>query len=221
LQRPGVEKKGIIISVEKSTGVMVGYAVVGKSGNLWEFAYDPQKEGKEIVTLLLRKVEDYLQSVGSSSVNFAAPQRDRVVSEVCRDFGYAITPSPQMFCAVLNYSNLLSSLSSNVLINLRTKFSDTFLIEIEQAPAWIDPKVFLEVNRNNVRIACEPCTPTVTLKIDNVSLSSILFGNMSPLSALLRMKFRVKPVSKVLTALNFLSQLQVKEKWSFPLSEYG
>jgi hypothetical protein len=221
LQRPDVEKSGIIISVEKSTGVIVGYAVAGKSGNLWELAYDHQKDGKKIVALLLRKAEDYLQGAGASSVNLAAPQMDRVVSKVCRDFGYATTPSPQMFCAVLNYSNLLTSLSNNVLTNLKTKFNDTFLIEIEQAPIWIDHEIFLEVNRNNVRVSCEPCTPTVKLKIDNISFSSILFGNSSPLSAFLKLKLKVKPVSKVLTALSFLSQLQVKDKWSFSLSEYG
>lgn len=221
LQRPDVEKSGIIISVEKSNGVIVGYAVAGKSGNLWELAYDPLKDGKEIVALVLRKAEDYLQSVGASSINLAAPQMDRVVSEVCRDFGYAITPSPQMFCAVLNYSTLFASLSNNVSTNLKTRFSDTFLIKIEQAPLWIDHEIFVEVNRNNVRVSCEPCKPTVSLKIDNVSLSSILFGNISPLSAFLRLKLKVKPVSKVLTALSFLSQLQVKDKWSFPLSEYG
>lgn len=63
MERPDVEKEGVLVVVDGNDTV-VGYAVVGKSGNMWEFSYDPERNGEEIVSLLFESSKQYLRKNG-------------------------------------------------------------------------------------------------------------------------------------------------------------
>jgi hypothetical protein len=221
LNRSDVERPGIIVAVTKDKKTIVGYVVAGKSGNLWELAYDPLNDERGVVTFLLEKAEEYLLSIGANSVNLAAPQTDKTVRHICRTFGYADVPSPHMFFAVLNYESLLKLLAKNLSTELKTTFKETIHITIEKAPSWIEHDLFIEINKDGIHKVSNHCSPEFNIKTDYFTLSSMLFGNTTPLNALLRLKLKVTPAKKTVVAVKILSQLKLKTEWAFPLSEFG
>ena len=52
----------MIITKDKE---IVGYAVVGKTGDVWELSYNPQLDSKIIVEKLISFALDYAVSVGT------------------------------------------------------------------------------------------------------------------------------------------------------------
>ena len=97
LQRPDVDKNGILVAFSKHSEEIVGYVVAGKSGYLWELSYDPQFDGEEVVSLLLDEATLYVEAAGASSVNFTAPQKDAVIRRVTEKLGFVVSEPPQMF----------------------------------------------------------------------------------------------------------------------------
>lgn len=55
---------------------VVGYVVVGRSGNIWELCYDRGFDGEKIVSLLLDEATHYLERGGATSMSFNAPMED-------------------------------------------------------------------------------------------------------------------------------------------------
>jgi hypothetical protein len=82
LERPNVEKKGIIVAFDRREGNMTGYAVAGKSGSLREIPYGPEENGRKIVSLLLDNAMAYLENAAASSINFNAPREDQIIKQV-------------------------------------------------------------------------------------------------------------------------------------------
>ncbi len=221
LQRPDVEKEGILLALDKNSQEIVGCVVAGKSGYLWELSYDPDRDGEEIVSLLLVKATTYLDRTGVSSVNFAAPQKDQIIKQACNKRGFVDSAPPKMFLSVLNLTRLVSSIAENKANQLMAKFDEALLIKIKDAPFWIADAVFIRINRKEVVVEDKPQASTMQLQTDYVTFSSLLFGNISPFGAFIRGKLKLKPLSKVSKMLKILSHLQIGAEWSFQLSDYG
>ena len=221
LQRPDVEKEGVLLVLDKSNQQMLGYAVAGKSGNLWELSYDPDADGEEIVSLLLDNATAYLERKGASSISFAAPRKDLTMKQVCKEHGFVDSMPPQMFLSVLNINSLVSSIAEKKASELKAKFDEVILIKIKDAPFWVDDAVFIRVNPRELVVEDKPQASTLQVETDYVTLSSLLFGDVSPLSAFVRRKLTVKPLSKISKTLKLLSYLQIGAEWSFQLSDYG
>jgi hypothetical protein len=66
LDRPDVEKEGIMVVVNR--GRIVAYAVVGKSGNIWESCFDDAHDKKALLSLVLERAIEYLTRVGSDLI---------------------------------------------------------------------------------------------------------------------------------------------------------
>jgi hypothetical protein len=221
IKRPDVERNGIIVALDNDSKEIAGYVVAGKSGYLWELAYNPQSDGESIVSLLLDKATTYIESAGASSVNFNAPQKDRVIKRVCQKRGFVASEPPKMFLSVLNLRELVSLLADNKASELLQKYDETILIKIEDAPFWVDAAIFVHINKVGIKVGNESQVPTIQLGTDYTTFSSILFGNQSPFSAFVHAKLKIKPLSKIYTMLKVLSALQVNTAWFYPLSDYG
>lgn len=220
LKRPDVEQESLFIVVDGEENV-VGYAVVGRSGSIWELCYDPGYDGEEIVSLLLDKAICYLERVGATSINFNAPKEDPIVKQVCSKLGYAILPPPKMFLSVLNFRKLLSLLVKDRKEELMTRFNEAVLLKLKDAPFWINDTVFIKISRDGVQVGGEPQSPTIQMETDIATFSSLLFGTLSPFQSLIHLKLRVKPFWKTHILLKLLSFLRVRTTWFFPLSDYG
>ena len=220
LARPDVEKESIFLVSNQNSKKLVGYAVIGKSGTVWELAYDPQSDGKEIVAVLLEQATEYLANVGASSVNFTAPQNDPIMKLVCKKLGFTAGLPPKMFLSVLNLENLFSILASNTSKELKA-FNESILIIVMAAPQWVSNSVLLKLTSEGATVENGGQEPTIQLQVDYFTLVSLLFGNISPINAFFHSKLKVKPFRKIFTAVKILAYLQIKTLWSFQMSEYG
>jgi hypothetical protein len=219
--RPDVEQEGVLLAFEQKSKELVGYVVAGKSGTLWELSYDPEKDGVEIVSLLLDKVMNYLAIAEAPSIGFTAPQKDTIIKQVCEERGFTCNEAPKMFLGVLNINGLISLLANNKVNELTTRFDEAISVKIENAPSWINDTLFLQITRNGIVVENEPREPTIQLQTDYLTLSSLLVGNITSFDAFIHSKLKIKPLSKILTALKLLSHLNIGAEWSFQLSEYG
>lgn len=220
LERPDVTKEGVIVALDKMNKTTVGYVVAGKSGNLWEMCYDPNENGKEIVAQLLEKAISYLENQGAASITFNALKDDKVVKDFCEKNGFSVSPTPQMFLSALNIQSLVTSLANYKAAEL-VRFDEELLIKISKAPFWIDDTVTMKINANGISISNLKGKPTIEVKVDYLTLSSMLFGKTSPTRRFARSQLKVAPLSKLSTALKILSELRINSKWSFQLSDYG
>jgi hypothetical protein len=220
LARPDVESDGIILAVDKVSKEIVGYVVAGKSGNLWELSYDPEKSGYDIVLLLLEAAMQYLEKVGASSVNFVAPQRDTVVREVCHKLGFAVSPPPNILVSVLDFQVLVSSIANSRISELE-KFNESISVHVQNAPSWVASNFHVKINKKGVTVENVTKKAAIDVQIDYQDLSALFFGQLSPLRAFLGFKLKIKPLSKVWTSLKLLSNLKIDSEWAFQLSEFG
>ena len=220
LERPDVEREGLFVVVDGDESV-VGYAVVGGSGNVWELCYDSERDGEGIVSLLLDKAVCYLERVGATSVTFNVLKEDQVLNRVRGKFGFAVLPPPQMFLSVLNFRKFFSVLLNSKKEELMTEFDEAVVVKLTDAPFWVDATFFIQINQDGVTVGSKSESPTVQVETDVITLSSLLFGKSSPFQSLIRLKLRVSPFWKIPTLLRLLSSLQVRAAWFFPLSDYG
>jgi hypothetical protein len=221
LERPDVERNGIILALDNKTKEIVGYVVAGKSGYVWELSYDPQCDGKQVLSLLLNEAATYIEGAGGSSVNFNAPQKDVLIRRVCKQHGFVASEPSKMFLSVLNFQSLFSSLAENKTNELTKKYNESLLIKIRDAPSWLDDAIFMKIDQLGVVVAKEAQVHSIQLHTDYITLFSVLFGKRSSRNAFIHAKFKIKPWSKILTALKLINDLRVKADWFYPLSDYG
>jgi ribosomal protein S18 acetylase RimI-like enzyme len=218
LDRPDVEKKRIIIVVcgEK----IVGYAVVGKSGNIWEFCFDHAYDGKKIASLILGEAIEYLENFGAESATLNVPFEDLLAKEVCQRFGFVEVPSERLYLGVLDFERFLQLLVSAKKEKLKG-FNDEVLITFRNAPFWIDPHISVKVENWNTQIEEVNKRHKVLIETDIETFTSILFGTAKPLWAWLRFRLKIHPLRKVRDALKLLSSLSLNNPWFFPGSDFG
>ena len=221
LQRPDVEKEGIMVAFDQTTRKMVGYVVAGKSGSLWELTCSPRPDKEEIVKLLLDNAVSYLKKKETASVSFNAPQADLVITKVCKENGFATSVPQKMFLSVLNLQSLISLIANSKAERLKEKFEEKLLIKIKDAPFWVSDTIRLKISHEAIAVGEGSDNSTIQIDVDYLTFCALLFGNSSSLSAVLHSRLKVKPLHKTLTLLKLLSDLRITANWSFPLSEYG
>ena len=221
LQRPDVENNGVILVLDKCNGELAGYVVVGKSGSLWELCYNQKSDGEVIVTILLNQAIAYLNNINAPSIKFLALESDPIIRRVSRELGFTACRPPQMFLSILNLRSLVSAIVSDKASSLKKEFNETLLIKVKGSPFWLNDTLVIKINGEGVNVGNIPQETTVSLETDYFTLSSLLFGNTTPLSALLRLKLKARPLFKIPIALKMLSSLQLHADWAFQLSDYG
>jgi hypothetical protein len=220
LQRPDVEREGLLAATDRHNKI-VGYAVIGKSGSIWELCYDSEREGQEIVSLLLSESLHYLKKVGATSVSLNAPAEDNAVRCVCKRLSFSMIPPPKMFLSIYDFSVFLSALIERRKHKLMTRFEETLLVKLADAPSWIEDTLIIKIDRNGVQVCNEIQSPTIMLITDVVTFSSLLLSIESPVRSLIRSKLKIRPFRKIPTLLKILLSLRIEANWFYPLSDFG
>jgi hypothetical protein len=219
LERPDVRREGIFLLFDKESGDLEGYAVAGLSGNIWEFCCKPNLDA---ALILLEKAVSYLEGVGLSAVNVNVPEGNEVLNEACRKAGFAKVDVHKMFVGVLSFSKLLSILIEEGRTFLCNKFNEKICVIIQDAPFWIEKNLSVSINRNGIDVfegSVE--SPTVLVKTNVKTLSSVLFGIIRPTRAVLGFKMRVKPFWKIPSVIRFLDSVRLRDVWFWPLGDFG
>lgn len=218
LSRPDVNEESIVI-VNKEEKI-VGYAVVGKSGNIWELCYDPMYDGEVVVSKLLNWALDYLRNVGSDFVMLNAPVKDEVVRKVCQELDFAETPPSFMFVSVLDFSRLICEI-----LRSRKEMLDicgVFWFRLKNCPSWGNDSFCIQVRKDDVSVMEEVVNnPEMVIDADMSTLISCIFGTENIWNALVTSKVRFRPFWKIRKFLKLFSLLQVKSPWFMPRADGG
>ncbi len=220
LKRPDVEREGLFVVTDENENI-VGYAVVGRSGSIWELSYDPTQGGEKILSLLLNESVGYLEKVGATSITFNAVIEDNVTRQVCKKLGFATLPSHEMFLSVLNFRELVFLLVRSKKEELMKKFDEVVIVKLNDVPFWVNGTIFIRISRDGVHVGNETQSHTIYMETDFITFSSLLLGILEPFKSLISLKLKVRPFWKIPTLLGLLSAMQIKGKWFFPLSDHG
>jgi hypothetical protein len=219
LERPDVRREGVFLLFDEESGNLEGYVVAGLSGNIWEFCCTPRVDA---ALLLIERAIRYLEDLGVSAVNVNVPEGNEVLNEACRKAGFAKVDVHKMFVGVLSFSKLLSILVEERKNFLCSKFKEKFCVMIQDAPFWIEKTLSVDIKRDGVNVFEGLIdSPTVFVKTDVRTLSSVLFGVLNPTHAFLKFKMKVKPFWKIPRFVEFLNSVRLKDAWFWPLGDFG
>ena len=221
LQRPDVEVDGILIAQDEKAEI-VGYTVIGKSGNIWEFCYNSEKDGKEIISLLLNNAIRYLNKVNAPSISLNAPINDHLLNQECQKFGFSTYSSPLVCLSIIDYQKLLTLIIDDKHLENQIKEKITIKLRNEQSPVQNPP--VLTINAGKVQVASSingNVNNGIYLETDETTFSSLIFGNSSPFKSFMLSKLKIRPFWKFYSMLKFLSSMKLKPDWYLQLGDYS
>lgn len=220
LKRPDVTKSGIFLAFDEGTGDLEGYVVAGLSGNIWEFCCRPDRE--EVALTLLDRAVSYLESMSVSAANLNVPEDDDFLNKVCKKMDFAKVNVNKMFVGVLSFNKLVSLLIQDKTAPICKKFNEKICIIVKDAPFWIEKAVSVNIYNDEVDVSEDMLeSPTISVQTDFKTLSSVLFGILSPWRAFLGFKMSIKPFWKVPTLMGFLNSISLDNSWFWPLADFG
>lgn len=219
LSRPGISEEGIVVALD--AGRVVGYSAVERSGNILEFCYDPNHDGKTVVSMLLDWCVDYVKSQGSGSVSLNVPAQDDLIRQVCREWGFTEEPFHALFLRVFDFTQLLRKIVDQK-GELKQHFDETILIKLRKVPSWCDSHVVVRVQAGKMAVLTEKLgRPTIRIDSDISTLSSCIFGSTGIYRAIVKGQLKVRPFWKIRRAVKLFSLLQLRDPWYVPAADYG
>jgi putative sterol carrier protein len=218
LTRPSVYAEGIVIVTRQDE--TVGYAVVGKTGDIWELGYNPNYNSKAIVKKLLIWATNYAKNVGSDSLVLNEFAKNETVREVCRELDFVETQPEQVFLSVMDLPGLISEILQSKKTMLNTE--GTFLFKLTNCPSWSKDSFVIKTEKTGFSLSNETDgDPEVTVKIDVATFAALIFGDENLRKAILTSKIRVQPFWKIQKCLKLLSLLKIESQWSIPKADIG
>jgi hypothetical protein len=219
LQRPDVEEDGIFVISEDVGSGLLGYAVVGSSGNIWEFCV---KDGeKEATRVLLTEAMKYLEAGRVSSVNVNVP-RDADIVGVLLEFGFGEVPAERMFVTSLSPAMLVRAFVSSLKSKERAGFNDDLGFRLHDVPFGVNGEFSVKARSGLVEVGEGfPSDASVVVEMGFMDFLSVLFNGSSPGRLFLAGKLHVKPSWKFAVALKFLGAARLRCSFFFPLSDFG
>lgn len=220
LNRPDVEPKGIGIVNDRTK--IIGYGVIGKSGNIWELCYDSKYDGKEVVSTILKYAINYVEKAGGDSVTLNAPASDQLIRDICVRFGFMEVFPPALFISVLDFPSLIREVLDSKREKLR-EFDEEFLIKLRNPPSWYGGNISVRIGNGKVSIRDveEEVTTGVVIETDVQTITSCILGTIPLFKVFLGSKLRVRPRWKYLKVLNFLSLIRIEDRWVTPAGDIG
>jgi hypothetical protein len=214
LHRPDVSREGVFFVSEEGTQNVCGYAVVGATGDIWEFCAGCDEE--LVSSMLLKEIARYVDSLGISSMSINVPD-DEILCRVLVREGFSRVPAERMFVSTMSLVNLLSKLSVD-----RKLDSEEINFVFDNVPFGVEKTVSVKVNDGEVSVAEGFLkSAPVTVRMEFASFLSILFGTANVRRELIRGRMRVKPFWKVMEVTGFLRRMRLQNVWYWPLSDFG
>lgn len=221
-ERPDVENEGIIIAEAcmHASKNIVGYAVLGKSGNVWELCVDPKANKKQIALIIFKEINRYFRRVHADRIVVNVPNDDHVMQEVCVKMGLVEQTRGHMFVGIVDFEALIEVLRQKICENLRS-FGETFTVKLLNARPWINSSFSIKIEKGELRVSPHLTSGETTIMVDSDVFSSIVLGETTPLVAFLKGKLKIRPLRKISRALKFLGAIQVDSLWFYPLADFG
>jgi len=216
--RPDVDENSIII-LEDNNQQIVAYAVVGKTGKIWDFCYDSENEkAEEIASLLLEKSVSYLVENGVDEIKFHAPESDKIVRKICREMGFTTNNYRYLFLTVVDFVPLIAKiLEQSDQIGFD---NELFQIVLTDAPPGIDDSIFVEFGAQSVSVTAKLTRhPKVKIVTSILALTEIIFKKKNLWWSLLKREIKIWPHHNILKGLQFLGKLQLDDVWFTPLGD--
>ena len=218
LERPDVDEEGIMI-IEKADKI-VGYSVVGKSGNVWELCYDSHNDAETILSGLLDQTLNYARSVGGNSVVLNVSTLDSLLRKICGEFDFAESRSEPMFISVLDLPRLMCTILQSR--SLSSDMNGVFWFCLKGCPPWCVPNFGVRLEGKKVAVLSEPRPVSrITIETEMSTLVALIFGTKSVFSELISSRIHVHPFLKIFKARKLLSLLQNKTPWFVPRADMG
>ena len=216
LGRPDVDKEGIMIM--EYANRIVGYAVVGRSGNVWELCSDSHYDAKMIVTKLLARALDYAQSVGSSSVVLNVSTKEPLLRRACQEMDFVECPPEPMFTSILDLPQLICAIIQSK--NFGSDMNEVFWFWLKGCPSWCISSFGVKLDRNLVTVLTDPPPMSrITIETEMSTLVALIFGTESVSKALLSLKVHFHPFLRISKARKLLNLLQTKTPWFVPRAD--
>jgi hypothetical protein len=218
LNRPDVDQEGIVI-IERN-GQMKGYAVVGKSGNIWEFCYNSGDDQETIVSKILTWAENYAQSVGSDSIVLNSYANDAVIRSVCEKMGFNEAPSEPTYLSVLDLPNLIREILSAR--RIQHESNEEIRFNLKNCPSWCTSDFGIRFSTSGVSVikySQQDLAPTLTIQADMSEIVSIIFGNQNVWKAIFQKKVQLGHLTQISKAQKYLKLLQVNSPWFIPRAD--
>ncbi|MGB8780963.1 MAG: hypothetical protein WCD81_10000 [Candidatus Bathyarchaeia archaeon] len=219
LQRPDVKEGGVFVVSEDEGSGLLGYAVVGSSGNIWEFCVaDGEKEAARV---LLAEAVKYLEGVGVSSVSVNVPC-NADVAEVLVEAGFGEVPAERMFVTSVSPAMLVQAFVGSWKSREVGGFDDVLGFRLRDVPFGVGGEFSVKARGGAVEVGEGfPSGASVVVEMGFMDFLSVLFKGSSAGRLFLAGKMRVKPFRKFGVALRFLSAIRLTRSWFFPLSDFG
>jgi hypothetical protein len=216
--RPNVENEGIVV-VTRSKKI-VGYAAMETTGSILEFCYNPNRDRKEIVSMLLTWCIDYARHRGAASISLAAPVQDDIIGQMCKELDFTVEPFPALFLKVQDLHQILEKIC-NQKVKFERRLRETILFDLKETPSSRASNVTLRIEKGMTTVGTEDLKPTIVLESDLSTISACIFGSRRLYSAILKRHLRVQPWFKIPKAVKILSQLCLTDPWYVPGADFG
>jgi hypothetical protein len=219
LNRPDVEPEGILI-VDYGKKI-IGYGVVGKTGNVWELCYDPEYDGETIVSTILEWTINYLQDTDVYSIYLNVPANDRLFRETCLKSGFAENCPPYMFLSVLDFPQFVYAIFNSNRLKLK-KCSEQFVIKLRNTPSWSEGNITVKIRNGPVSVEEGLSKESgIVIDTDISTFVSCILGTRGLLKAFLTKKLRVKPFWRTFKIMKLLRLLRLKDPWYCSRADHG
>jgi hypothetical protein len=215
LRRPDVKEDGVFFVCDDKIGRVCGYAVVGLTGNVWDFCAGSNDE-EIVASMLLKEIVSYLESVGVSSVNINVPVGG-VLGNVLVQEGFSRVPADRMFVTTLSLTALLSELCAGKEFE-RNEEIDFVLSNV---PVGTEKAFSIRVHDGKVSVVEASHSSSIVVKMEYTTFLSVLFGGTNVHRELIVGRVWVRPFWKAIGVATFLNELRVRDEWFWPLSDFG
>ena len=163
-----------------------------------------------VAALLVRANED---EIGRIVVN--VPGDDGDVQSALERAGFVAGPAPRQIATVLDLVGLFEKILSirpctDVHEIIRFRFSDTH--------PWQVPEFTIDTAAGTVSTVAEN-DPSVGIYASARAMNRFVLEGRDPVRELLAGRIRIRPATKILTALRVLRRLRVTEPWFHPLGD--
>ena len=217
--RPDVSDEGIIIVEEKKSRKKAGYAVAGKSGNIWELCVDPNTDKWRVLSIIFEVATKYLEKAHAEQMILNVPSDDLAMQEACERLNFSAVTPDQMFIGITDFETLIEVLTNNSKKELAS-LKETITVQLLNARPWVNPTFSIKVD-DEIKVFPNAMSSSINIKVDSDVFTRILLGESKPTIELLKGKLKIRPIRKIYKALKFLNAVQIRDPWFQPSSDYG
>ncbi|MFQ6095599.1 MAG: GNAT family N-acetyltransferase [Candidatus Bathyarchaeia archaeon] len=223
LGQPDIGVEGLLIATEDDD--IVGYAAVGRPKtvgggfHIHELCYDAERNGREIVSKLLEDVLRHAQQNGGTGISLEAPSDDSILREVCLQLGLSKRwgRRPAYAVVAIDMPGLLTKIMMSRVKNLAAGRLG-FAINLVD----LSPPNYVVVRNDGDRISVSTeasAKPRLTIETDYATMTRLIFGSDSALSAVLGGRVRIRPLWASLRGIKILSKLRLETPWFIPRTD--